>query len=738
MPPTPRKGLRVGVLCLLALATAIAFLGVLRADFILLDDPVYVVHNEHVRAGLTLEGILWAFRTGEGGNWHPLTWISHMLDVQLFGLRAAGHHASSLALHVASSLLLLAALDRLTRRFWPSALVAALFALHPLHVESVAWISERKDVLSTFFAMLVLLAYARYAEQPGRARLAAVAVLLALGLMSKPMLVTLPFALLLVDVWPLRRTERESFPSLVREKIPLFLLVAAASLTAYLAQATSGAVAPGDALPLAVRASNALVSYGRYLAKTFWPVGLAAYYPHPKAVQLGLALASGAVLAAVTWVAVRERRRRPHLLVGWLWFLGTLVPVIGIVQVGAQAMADRYTYVPLIGVFLALAWSAPRPARWIAVPVLASLAVLTHRQVARWKDTRTLFEHTLAVTGDNAIAEKCLGDACVADGDLDAAIVHLSRAVEIAPMLGDARNNLGAALGAKGRFEEAIVQYRAELAARPRAAATYYNLGTALVSLGRVDEGIAAYEEALRIDPAMSDADAQLGVALGTQGRFVEAERHFRAELGRAPGSAELHYNLGFALVNQNRIDDGIAEYEEALRIDPGHFRANSKLGIALGSKGELDEALAHLQKASEASPGDAETRRWIALTLTLQARVEDAIAEYRKLLEADPKDLGAMNHIAWIRATHPDPAHRDAAEAVALAESANALSPTPDLVLLETLAASYAEAGRFDDAAATSGRAIELARTQGEPRDVERLRGQLDSYRARKPFRVN
>ncbi|HEV8112844.1 MAG TPA: tetratricopeptide repeat protein [Planctomycetota bacterium] len=722
----------------LALATAGAYAGILHAGFVNLDDPVYVVQNEHVRAGLTLDGLRWAFGTTDGANWHPLTWISHMLDVQLFGVEPAGHHATSVVLHVASALVLLLALDRLTRAFWPSALVAALFALHPLHVESVAWIAERKDVLSTFFWMLVLLAYARHVEAPSRVRLAVVVVVFALGLMSKPMLVTLPCVLLLLDHWPLARTARTSPARLVREKIPLFALSAAASLAAYLAQRTTGAVAPRDVLSLTVRASNALVSYLRYLGRTFWPVDLAAYYPHLKVVEVGPLLAAIVVLGAITWFALRERRRRPYLLVGWLWYLGTLVPVIGIVQVGAQAMADRYTYVPLVGVFVMLAWSIPRIAAWSAVPALAALALVTRHQVAYWKDTRTLFAHTLAVTVDNAIAEKCYGDALMAESDLDGAIAHLSEAVRLAPALVDAHNNLGAALGAKGRFEEALVQYRAELAARPRAAETLYNLGFALVSLGRVDEGIAAYEQALAIDPNLSDAHAKLGVALGTKSRFAEAETHFRAELRQTPRSAELRYDLGFALVNQGRIDEGIAEYEEALAIDPDHFRAHSKLGIALGSKGKLPEALVHLRAALASHPDDVETRRWAAVTLTLSGEVEAAILEYEKLLEADPNDVEAMNPIAWIRATHAEAKHRDGKAAVALAERARDASPRPNAVLFETLAAAYAEAGRFDDAATACARAIELAKEGGETKNAERFRSELELYRAGKPLRVN
>jgi len=741
MPENPGRGVRCVVALLLALATAGAYAGALRADFIGLDDPVYVTLNDRVCAGLTLDGVLWAFRSGEAANWHPLTWISHMLDVELFGTRAWGHHATSVAIHVASSVLLLLALDRLTRAFWPSALVAALFALHPLHVESVAWISERKDVLSTLFFVLVLLAYARWVERPGLGRYLVLLLLYALGLMSKPMLVTLPFVLLLLDFWPLDRTTRGRTRMLAVEKLPLFVLAAAASLTTFLVQRTTGAVATSELLTLPVRASNALASYFRYLVKTFWPADLAAYYPHPKVVEPWPALAGLSLIVVVLAIAARARGRRPYLLVGWLWYLGMLVPVIGLVQVGAQAMADRYTYVPLVGVFVMLAFSLvdwPRFPAWSAVLVLLALAAATRHQVSHWKSSRTLFEHALAVTSENAIAEKCLGDALILDQDLDGAIRHLKEAVRIAPLLADANNNLGAALGEEGRFEESVEACRAELRERPRSAETRYNLGFALVSLGRVEEGIAEYEEALRLKPGIVDVHNRLGAVLGSQGRFEEAERHFRAELALRPRSAEVRCNVGFSLVKMGRLDQGILEYEEALRIDPGHFHANKKIGIALGSKGKLVEAVVHLQRALTVRPDDVETRRWLAVTLTLQGKVEEAIVEYRTVLAAHPEALEAMNGIAWIRATHPDPVHRDGVEALALAERACALSPQPNDVLHDTLAAALAEVGRFGEAIRACEQAIRLAEEAGESQNAERFRAQLDLYRAGKPFRLD
>ncbi len=736
----PGRTARIAVAVCLALATAATYAGILRADFLTIDDPTYVVKNEHVLAGLTLDGVLWAFRACEGGNWHPLTWITHMLDVQLFGLRPWGHHATNLALHVASTVLLLFGLDRLTRAFWPSALVAALFALHPLHVESVAWVSERKDVLSAFFFMLVLLAYARYAENPSRGRYLGVVGLFTLGLMSKPMLVTLPFVLLLLDHWPLGRTTRGSTGKLVREKIPLFVLAASASLTAYLVQKATGAVAPGEALRLPVRASNALVSCLLYLIRTFWPVDLAAYYPHPKAIEPLPALAALAVLSLVSWVAVRERRRRPFLWVGWLWYLVMLVPVIGIIQVGGQARADRYTYIPLVGFFVMLAWSLRgiqlRPP-WSVAPILLALALVTRHQVGYWRSTRTLFAHAVEVTGENSVAQQCLGNGLMIENDLDGAMAHLTEALRITPDLPDAHNNLGVVLGARGKYEEAVQHFRAELRAFPRSPRAHFNLGLAFVNMGRIDEGIVELEEALQIAPDLFDAHNNLGTALGAKGRFEEAEKHFRIDLRAHPRSAEAHSNLGFALVNQGRIEEGIAEYEEALRIEPDHFHANSKLGMALGSQGKLAEALAHFEKALAKRQDDAETRRWVAVTLTLRGQVEEGIAQYRKLLEADPNDLDAMNNIAWIRATHDDPAHRDADEAVTLAERARDRSPEENAVLLDTLAAAYAEAGRFDEAVATCEKAIAIARGKGQEKDAQRFEQQLAFFREHHPFRV-
>lgn len=608
----PGRLARIAVALLLALATAAAYAGTLRAGFVSFDDPEYVLENPHVASGLTAANAAWAFRSGHASNWHPLTWISHMLDVELFGLAPAGHHATSLVLHVACALLLLFALDRMTKAFWPSALVAGLFALHPLNVESVAWVAERKNVLSTAFLLLTLLAWAAWVERrrPGAYALALAAY--ALGLMSKSMLVTLPFAMLLLDFWPLGRMSASRLPRLVLEKAPFLALAAVSSAVTYSIQSAGGAVSSSALLPLDVRASNALVSCARYLAHAVWPSGLCCYYPHPLTVQPVLAGGALLLLVGISWLAIRERTRRPWILVGWLWYLGTLVPVIGLVQVGAQAMADRYAYVPLVGVLVGVVWSArevlgarPRIAAAVSIPLLLALGVATSRLVATWRSSEALFSRAISVTRRNGLAHHNLADALLKKGDVDGAIRHFLEALAVFPRYYDANKNLGRVLASIGRHEEAAARFRLALQTLPRSVEARRDLAVALVRLGRVDEGIV----------------------------------------------------------------------------------------------------------------------------------------EYRTLLELAPEDLDAMNNVAWILATHADPARRDGAEAVRLAERARELAPKfgagENAILFDTLAAAYAEAGRFDDAVRECEKAIALAERAGDAGEAARFRGHLDLFRARQPFRV-
>jgi Tfp pilus assembly protein PilF len=545
-------------LTLLAAATFAAFAGVLRNGWTVMDDPHYVTDNLHVNRGLTLEGVRWFLRMPHGGNWHPLTSWSHMLDVQFFGLAPAGHHAVSLVLHVLTSVLLARVLFRLTAAWWRSLLAAGLFALHPLRVESVAWISERKDVLSGLLFVFVIEAYRRWAARPGAARYGLLLAALALGLMSKPMLVTLPFVLVLLDVWPLGRLKQpgrgqasgaplRSLAGLVMEKWPMLALVAAASAMTVVAQSESGAVAGAGRLSVANRVLNALVSYWRYVGKTLWPSDLAVFYPFSGTAQVGAGVVAAIAVVAVTAWALKLSRRRPYLAVGWLWYVGMLVPVIGFVQVGGQAYADRYTYLPTIGLVISLVWGlaevvsgsrmAKNAAVCVAAVVLAGLAVATSRQVAFWRDDRTLFSHALAVTGENAMADRCLGEALLKSGDAPGAIPHFVEALRLRPGLVGVKGNLGSALGAVGRYRESEAYLRAALL-EVETVRYHYNLGSALAGQGRMDEAVQEYEAAVRLGPGEHRLLDQLAAVYAAMGRRGDAVRAWEqaVEVARRAG----------------------------------------------------------------------------------------------------------------------------------------------------------------------------------------------------------
>jgi len=503
----------VGALALgLAAAIVLAYWPVHTFGFLHYDDPLHVTENPFVQQGLTPQSVAFAFTSLRGGNWYPLTWLSHMLDVSVAGLDPGWHHVSNLALHVASALVLLAALARMTGAPGRSALVAALFALHPLHVESVAWISERKDVLSGLFWMLGLYAYALYAERPSGVRFAAVALAFACGLASKAMVVSFPIVLVLIDWWPLGRFSRERAATLVREKLPLFAgSLLFAGLT-FLAQLRAGAVASAGTLPLQVRVAQALLASVAYLGKAIWPAGLAIFYPYPSVISLWEVASAAALLLALTTLALRARETRPYLAVGWLWYLVTLVPVIGLVQVGLQAMADRYTYLPLVGIFLAAVFGAHdglgasalgRRARApLALAMVVACAVLTRMQVGVWRDDVTLYEHALAVTHDNFLAHNNLAMELVPQRRYAEAREHLHEALRIQPAYPDARNNLAGVLLQEGRTQEAIDELRAAVASTPGYAPAHRNLAAVLQQTGHGDEAAAQLREAERLEAA--------------------------------------------------------------------------------------------------------------------------------------------------------------------------------------------------------------------------------------------
>ena len=577
----------------LVVSTCVAYAGVRHHQFLNFDDPSYVTGNPNVLGGLSRDGVTWAFTAAHSGNWHPLTWLSHMTDVSACGLNAGCHHLVNVAFHVLSTLLLFRFLDRTTRRVWPAAAVAGLFALHPLHVESVAWIAERKDVLCTFWWMVALNIYAGGGTRPSPSRLAGLLAASALALLSKPMAVTLPFVLLLVDIWPLQRwklgaDQAERWAGLRSRLLvtwPVFLMAAAVSVVTFFVQRQAGAVQSTEAFPWALRLANVPVAYATYLLKTIWPVGLAPLYPYPETIPVLASVGALALLVAITAAVVRERIRRPVLLVGWLWFLGTLVPVVGLVQVGAQPYADRYTYVPLTGLFLMIVWTmadaAGRRLAGIAAGtcagvVVALLATLTYRQVALWHDSVTLWTHTVAVTHANYRAYTNLGFALAEAQSSARAEAAYREALRLKPDYPNARNYLGALLVDLRRPGEAEAELRAALAVRPRFAEAHNTLGLALAAQGKTQPAIASFTEAVRLAPAFGQARNNLGIALASEGRGAEALAQFEASVRYQPRSAEAHLNFAVALIDAGRPQAAVPHLQAAVEYGTGPLRADA------------------------------------------------------------------------------------------------------------------------------------------------------------------
>jgi Tfp pilus assembly protein PilF len=580
----------------LAAVTFGIYAQVIGHRFLTFDDNWYIEDNPMVNRGITLGGLAWAFTTFHEGNWHPLTWIAHMIDSQLFGMFAGGHLLVNALIHTANTLLLFWFLLRTTRARWSSALVAALFALHPLHVESVAWASELKDTLSTFFGLVSLIAYVRYAEEPSFRRYAWVAVTLALGLLAKPMLVTWPFVMLLLDYWPLRRladpmgkehqrsaSHREAatgIASLVWEKLPLFALVTASAVVTTVAQSRAGAVRTVTEFPIALRLSNPVVSYAKYLLLTFWPNDLAVFYPFREAsIPAWQVIGAALLLISITGFCFFQWKIRPYLIVGWLWFLGTLVPVIGLVQVGAQTMADRYFYIPSIGLFIAIVFGLAdiaerrRVAPWlsaaIANVVLLVLATLTNAQIHRWSDSFTLFKHTLTVAGPSVAAEDALGLAMHKNGQLDEAAAHFEKALQMQPDDYLALMTMGVTRFYQGRVPEAIEYAQGAIRSDPRAAKAHNLLGMALAKQNRNDAALDEMRRASQLAPKNAEIRNNLGLALAQLGRFPEAIDEFHEAVRLDPDKAAAHANLGLALLKSGKARESIPEFEAALRLNP-------------------------------------------------------------------------------------------------------------------------------------------------------------------------
>ena len=647
-------------ICLLLFVLVLwGFLPSLRNDFVNYDDNVYVTENLQVQAGLTWESLAWAFGKfhGEQTYWHPLTWVSHMLDCRLYGLQPWGHHLTSVLWHAVNTLLVFLVFKRLTGAVWRCAVLAALFALHPLQVDTVAWVTERKNLLSTFFFLLTVWAYALYAElrslkskvQSLKSEVGShvpqttdhgprttdhgprttdhrslitdhrsLLYLLSLfffvcGLMSKATLLTLPFILLLLDWWPLRRFQVSTLRHLLFEKLPFLAAAAPAALVSVYGQKQMGALPGFVQCSLGERIANAILSFVRYVAQTFWPVDLAVYYPFPATIPLGPVVAAALLSLTASALLLWAARRRPYLAIGWLWFVVTLLPVIGLVQIGGHSRADRYTYVPLIGLFLLVVWAAHDfTKRWryqavclaaAAVLVFSVCLVLTRRQIGYWKDSETLLRHALAVTGDNSVAQNNLGVALIKRGQPDEAVTHLQEATRIAPNFADAYNNLGTALAMQGRLDDAIARFQESLRLQPDYAQAHNDLGAALGRQGRLDEAIAHLQEAVRLAPDLADARCNLGDALAAKGRLDEAIAQYQQAIRLNPNYPDTHNHLGIALSSKGRLDEAIGHFQQALRLNPDYAEAQGNLGAAFGRMGRLDEAIYHLQEAVRLKP---------------------------------------------------------------------------------------------------------------------------------------
>jgi tetratricopeptide (TPR) repeat protein len=685
MSESAKKALVFFIYSVLILSVLLVFLQVRNFNFINYDDNVYVYENPHVLSGLSHDGIIWAFTAGHAANWHPMTWLSHMLDCQLFDTNPGWMHLVNVLLHLANTLLLFTVLKKMTGALWQSAFVAAAFALHPMHVESVAWIAERKDVLSIFFLLLTLAAYVSYIRRQTAIRYIGTLVLFAFGLMAKPMLVTLPLLLLLLDYWPLNRFKPQSSKQdgrailykLMIEKTPFFVLAAVSSVITLLVQRSGGAIAGIDILPLQSRVANAFLSYARYLGKMFWPENLAVFYPFDAGSIVFLQVTICVLLLLfISILVICFWRTRKYLPVGWFWFVVTLVPVIGFVQVGAQGLADRYTYIPYIGLFIMIAWGLPELlSKWpyrkfvlgiSAAVVLTALGICEHRQVSYWNDSITLFSRSIAVTQNNDIA--------------------------------------------------------------------YYNRGVAYDGLGRSAEAIEDFSHAIKIRPDHAEAYNNRGAAYDRFGRGVEAIEDFSQAIKIKPDHAKAHYNRGVAYGKLGRLEEAIEDFREAIKAQPDYVEAYYDRGVTYDRLGRRREAIEDFSQAIKIKPDLAEAHHDLAGDLAGQGKSDEAASQYREALRLKPDWPDCMNNLAFLIATSPRIKGRDTNEAIRLATRACELTNYKDAAFLDTLATAYASAARFGEAVDTAKKALSLTNTANQPQLKDAIGQHLSLYTQGKP----
>jgi tetratricopeptide (TPR) repeat protein len=649
---------------LLILATLIVYLPVKDHQFVHLDDDLY--HNPHTQEGLTWANIAWALTALEAGFWHPLTWWSHMLDYELFGLSPGGHHLMSLLLHTLNVLLLFGLLHRWTGALWRSFLVAALFALHPLNVESVAWVAERKNVLSTLFWFLTLGAYVHYVRKPHWRRYLWVVVLFVLGLMAKPMLVTLPCVLLLLDYWPLGRLGpswsefRQKVSKLLLEKAPLFALSVTSGILAIHAENKLGALPSLQQIPLDARLGNALTSFVAYLGKMVWPTDLAVFYPHPEvSLPVGQVILAILVIGTLTLLVLRGAASYPYLLVGWLWYLGTLLPVSGLIQVGHHSMADRYMYVPLIGVFILMVWGCTQ---WVegsqvkkgwgigaCVFLLLGLSINTRLQLAHWQNSVSLFEHAIQSTADNYLAHNNLGTVFLEAGEIDKGMEQLAIALEIKPESSEVLYNLGFALKQKGHLDGAARYFSEALALNRDLAGAHNNLGLIRMAQGDGEKAIQHFSKALEMDPQLFEALNNLGTLLLGNGQPEKAISYFTRSLLLKPNQARAHNNLGAALDLQGHSEEAMTHYHRALELAPYSYLTHNNLGRMFMEKGDLEKAARHFSKVIEIEPRFGDAHFNLGVVRTSQGSVKKAVASFRQALKLNSDNTEAQQRLALL-----------------------------------------------------------------------------------------
>lgn len=766
------------VVCTALIAvTIIAYEPVRHNGFVTLDDNEYVVENTHIKQGLTLETLKWAFTGTHFYMWHPLTTLSYLVEYEFFGINALGDHLTNLVLHIINALLLFWILKKMTGAFWPSAFAAAVFAVHPLQVESVAWACERKSVLSGLFWLLTIAAYIRYAGKPKAARYIILLLVYGLCILTKPTVVVVPFVLLLLDFWPLRRINRSTAGGAIIEKIPLFFLAAFLSVVTILAQKSGGAIRTTPYFAFEFRLANAIVSYSRYLIKLVYPVNLAVFYPHPGTkIALWQPLLALAVLAAVTGTVFYFGRRYRYLITGWLWYVGTLVPVIGLVQSGDQAMADRYMYLPVVGPLIMIAWTMSETVRKrryrrsvlfvISGVVLFVLIIITRNQVRCWQNDFTLFGHAIDVTKNNDSMHYSIAYAFQQTGQFEKAIEHYEDAVRIEPRDYRSMNNLAVLLLMQGKTDEALKFLEKAVQLNNHFTDAINNLGLALREKGRTDEAMEKWQQVLALEPGQPNAHYNIAVTMLHNGKYSQAIEHFNKTLEKKKDSAEVYNYLGTAYTALGQFKAAIDSYNEALKLspddinnveaniavaltkwgkaeqaaqiwrgilsrDPENYVAHYGLGRFLAEKKEFDGAIEHFSKVLQAKPDWYEIYFRIAGVYYERNESASAVRYLHEAVRLESNSAEVLNFLAWIEATARDTGIRNPAEAVRFASSACELTGYKDPSILDTLAVAYAAAGRFKDAAKTAEQALKLAGELGLTKMENDISEHLKLFRA-------